>query len=98
MIVSTKLTNSQRIVLSARAAHGWGGDAARTDDGEAAQKLAATLSEKGLVREVRAKADMPVWRRNERDAPTPEISTRVIGLIPLTRSDPYELTARLGAR
>jgi len=32
---------------------------------KAAQKLAATLIEKGFAREVRAKTDMPVWRRNE---------------------------------
>jgi hypothetical protein len=64
--VSMKLTDVQRTILSS---------AARRSDGAAtppermivksAQKLAATLIEKGLVREVRAKADMPVWRRNE---------------------------------
>jgi hypothetical protein len=32
---------------------------------KAAQKLAAILIEKGLAREVRAKAGMPVWRRND---------------------------------
>jgi Protein of unknown function (DUF3489) len=61
-----KLTEAQRIVLS---------HAARRDDGaatplermteKAAQKLAATLIEKGLAREIRAKTGMPVWRRNE---------------------------------
>jgi hypothetical protein len=61
-----KLTDVQRTILSS---------AAQRSDGAAtpperrivksAQKLAATLIEKGLVREVRAKADMPVWRRNE---------------------------------
>ena len=28
--------------------------------------MAAALIEKGLVREVRAKADMPIWRRDEK--------------------------------
>jgi hypothetical protein len=32
---------------------------------KAAQKLAATLIEQGLVREVRAKPSMPVWRHDE---------------------------------
>jgi hypothetical protein len=65
-ITSTKLTDVQRIVLS--------GAAQRTDGAavlpermteKAAQRLAATLVEKGLVREVKAKGDMPIWRRNE---------------------------------
>jgi hypothetical protein len=65
-LASTKLIDAQRIVLSG---------AAQRDDGaamlperlteKAAQKLAATLIAKGLVRELRARADMPVWRRNE---------------------------------
>jgi hypothetical protein len=63
---STKLTDAQRAVLSGTA---------QRDDGaatlpermteKAAQKLAVTLIAKGLVREVRARAEMPVWRRNE---------------------------------
>jgi Protein of unknown function (DUF3489) len=49
--------------------------AAQRDDGaatvpegmkdKAAHKLAATLAEKGLVREVRAKPGMPAWRKSE---------------------------------
>ena len=68
-----KLTETQRTFLTG---------AAKRDDGaaatpermtdKAAQKLAATLIQKGLVREVRAKADMPVWRRNEEDALRPD--------------------------
>jgi hypothetical protein len=64
--ISLKLTDVQRVVLSS---------AVQRDDGaamlpermteKAAQKLAATLITRGLVREVRAKAEMPVWRRNE---------------------------------
>jgi uncharacterized protein YciI len=62
----SKLTNSQRIVLSGAAPRADGAATLPERMTEkAAQKLAATLSEKGLVREVRAKADMPVWRRNE---------------------------------
>jgi Protein of unknown function (DUF3489) len=65
-VPSPKLTDVQRIVLS---------DAVLRNDGAAAlpegmtekavQKLAATLVAKRLVREVRAKGDMPIWRRNE---------------------------------
>jgi hypothetical protein len=33
----------------------------------AAQKLATSLIEKGLVREVRAKAGMPIWRQDDAD-------------------------------
>jgi hypothetical protein len=64
--ISLKLTDVQRVVLSG---------AVQRDDGaamlpermteKATQKLAATLITKGLVREIRAKAKMPVWRRNE---------------------------------
>jgi hypothetical protein len=64
--ISIKLTDAQRIVLSG---------AAQRDERaatlpermteQAALKLAATMIERGLVREVRARADMPVWRRNE---------------------------------
>lgn len=34
--------------------------------GKAAERLAASLISKGLVREVRAKAGMPVWRRDDK--------------------------------
>jgi hypothetical protein len=64
--ISIKLTNAQRIVLSG---------AAQRDDGaaklperiteKAAQQLADTLIAKGLVRKVKAKADLPVWQCNE---------------------------------
>jgi hypothetical protein len=61
-----KLTVAQRIVLSSAADRSDG--AATLPDGtsgKAAEKLAAALIEKGLFREVRAKADLPVWRRSE---------------------------------
>jgi hypothetical protein len=63
---SIKLTDTQLIVLS-RAVQREDG-AATLPDGmteKAAQKLAATLVEKALVREIRAKPDMPVWGRSE---------------------------------
>jgi Protein of unknown function (DUF3489) len=64
--ISMKLTDAQRIVLSGAARRN---DAAATlperMTERAGQKLAMTLIAKGLVREVRAKAGMPVWRRNE---------------------------------
>ena len=63
---STRLTDTQLIVLS-RAAQREDG-AATLPEGmteKAAQKLAATLVERELVREIRAKPGMPVWRRSE---------------------------------
>ena len=63
---STRLTDTQLMVLSR---------AAQRDDRvatlpegmteKASQKLAATLVERELVREIRAKPGMPVWRRSE---------------------------------
>ena len=64
--ISTKLTDAQRIVLSGAAQRADGAATPLEQMTEkAAQKLAATIIEKGLVREVRAKAGMPVWRRSE---------------------------------
>ena len=63
---STRLTDTQLIVLS-RAAQREDG-AANLPEGitdKAAQKLAATLVRRELVREIRAKPGMPVWRRSE---------------------------------
>jgi Protein of unknown function (DUF3489) len=76
--LSIKLTDAQRIVLS--------GAVQRDDEvatlpermtQKAAQKLAATLITKGLVREVRAKAEMPVWRRNEAGRALALIATKL---------------------
>jgi uncharacterized protein DUF3489 len=62
----TKLSNTQVIVLSSAAKH---------DDGlatrpanlnaAAAAKVASSLINMGLAREIRAKADAPVWHENE---------------------------------
>jgi hypothetical protein len=62
----TKLTDTQLIVLSSAANH---------DDGlatrpanlnaAAAMKVASSLIAKGCVREIRAKADAPVWHEND---------------------------------
>ncbi len=70
LLKSVKLTDLQRIVLSAagQRADGAAMLPERTTE-KAAQKLAATLIEKGHAREVRAKAGMPVWRRNEEGRP-----------------------------
>jgi hypothetical protein len=77
-LASIKLTDTQRIVLSG---------AAQRDDGaatlsermteKAAQKLAATLIAKGLVHEIRARPDMPVWRRNEAERAMALIVTKL---------------------
>jgi hypothetical protein len=63
---STGLTDTQLIVLSCAAQRDDG--AATLPEGmaeKAAQKLAATFVERALVREIRAKPGMPVWRRSE---------------------------------
>jgi hypothetical protein len=62
----TKLTDTQLIVLSSAAKH---------DDGlamrpanlnaAAAMKVLSSLIDKGLAREIRAKADAPVWHEND---------------------------------
>ena len=44
---------------------------------KAAHKLAATLMEKGLVREVRSKAGMPAWRQSEEGRPLSLIITKL---------------------
>jgi hypothetical protein len=61
----TRLTGAQRTILS---------HAAQRDDGaasppdtmseKAAHKLAGAMIERGFLREVRARADMPIWRRD----------------------------------
>jgi hypothetical protein len=63
---STRLTDTQLFVLSRAARRDDG--AATLPDGmteKAAHKLAATLVRRQLVREIRAKPGMPVWRRSE---------------------------------
>jgi Protein of unknown function (DUF3489) len=64
---STRLTDTQLIVLS-RAAQREDGAAALPDGmtEKAAQKLAAALVTRQLVREIRAKPGMPVWKRSEK--------------------------------
>ena len=62
----TKLTDTQLIVLSSAAKHDEG-LATRPINlhAAAAQKVASSLINKGLVREIRAKADAPVWHEND---------------------------------
>ena len=61
-----KLNDAQRIVLSSAAQREDSAAALPASMTErAAQKLGAVFVEKGLAREIRAKAGMPVWRRNE---------------------------------
>ncbi len=61
-----KLTNAQRTFLSIAAMREDGtGDLPEGTTDKAAKKLSATLIEKGLVREVRAKGEVPAWRRDE---------------------------------
>jgi hypothetical protein len=61
-----KLNDAQRIILWSAAQREDSAAALPASMTErAAQKLGAVLVEKGLAREIRAKAGMPVWRRNE---------------------------------
>jgi hypothetical protein len=58
----TKLTDTQLIVLSSAAQHDEGLASRPVNlNAAAAMKVASSLIAKGLVREIRAKADAPVW-------------------------------------
>jgi hypothetical protein len=62
----TKLTDTQLIVLSSAAKHDEGLATRPVNlHAAAAQKVASSLIGKGLVREIRAKADAPVWHEND---------------------------------
>ena len=62
----TKLTDTQLIVLSAAANHDEGLAARPANlNAAAAMKVASSLIDKGLVREIRAKANAPVWHEND---------------------------------
>jgi Protein of unknown function (DUF3489) len=73
-----KLTETQLTVLCGAAQRPDGG-ATLPDgiEGKAACKLAATLAEKGFVREVRAKPGMPVWRKSEEEGSRSLIITKL---------------------
>jgi hypothetical protein len=61
-----KLTATQLIVLSSAAQHDEGLAIRPANlNAAAAMKVASSLIDKGLVREIRAKADAPVWHENE---------------------------------
>jgi hypothetical protein len=76
--IMTKLTDTQLIVLSAAAAR---------DDGiaiipakmskAAASKVGSSLVARKLMREVRSKSGMPIWREDENDRPISLVITRV---------------------
>jgi hypothetical protein len=62
----TKLTDTQLIVLSSASKHDEGLATKPINlHAAAAQKVASSLINKGLVREIRAKADAPVWHEND---------------------------------
>src|SRR3954447_24109179 len=72
-----KLTDTQLIVLSKAAARDDG--LATIPEGlnnAAAAKVAASLASRKLMREVRSKLDMPVWREDEEGRGTSLIITR----------------------
>jgi hypothetical protein len=62
----TKLTDTQLIVLSSAAKHAEGLATRPINlNAAAAMKVASSLITKGLAREIRAKADAPVWLEND---------------------------------
>src|ERR1700712_702380 len=62
----TKLTDTQMLVLSSAAQHDEGLATRPANlNAAAAMKVASSLINKGLVREIRAKADAPVWHEND---------------------------------
>jgi hypothetical protein len=62
----TKLTDTQLIVLSSAAQHDEGLATRPANlNAAAAMKVASSLIDKGLMREIRAKTDAPVWQENE---------------------------------
>jgi hypothetical protein len=62
----TKLTDTQLIVLSSAAQHDEGLATRPTNlNAAAAMKVASSLIDKGLIREIRAKADAPVWHEKD---------------------------------
>jgi hypothetical protein len=64
----TKLTDTQLIVLSSGAQHDEGLATRPANlNVAAAVKVASSLVAKGLAREIRAKADAPVWHENDDD-------------------------------
>jgi DUF2924 family protein len=63
---ATKLTDTQLVILSAASQREDRGIVLPTKlKGGAAQKLVAKLIDLGLIEEVRARGDLPVWRRDD---------------------------------
>jgi Protein of unknown function (DUF2924)/Protein of unknown function (DUF3489) len=73
----TKLTGAQRVILSHATQRNDGGATPHdTMTEKVAQKLAAAMIERGLFREVRARTDMPIWRRDQKGHPFAMIITK----------------------
>ena len=95
--MSTKLTDSQLAMLSA--------SAGREDrclvsspnlKGGAAQKVAAKLVARGLVKEIKAKAGMPVWRRDGADGQAYALKLTAAGMKMIAADDEGEVAAERG--
>lgn len=66
LLTMIKLTDTQLIVLSSAAKHDEGLATRPSNlNPSAAMKVASSLIDKGFAREIRAKADAPVWHENE---------------------------------
>lgn len=74
----SKLTDSQLILLSRAAQHAEGivEDAGSMNAG-AASKVAGALIRRKLMREIRAKPGMPIWRRDDNDRAWSLVITKV---------------------
>jgi hypothetical protein len=75
---ATKLTDAQHTFLSLAARReACAGALPEGMSDKAANKVTAALIEKGLVREVTAKADTPIWRHDEKGRPLALIITKL---------------------
>jgi hypothetical protein len=76
--IMAKFTDTQLIVLSAAGARGDGMAVVPAKmNGAAASKVGASLVTRKLMRELRSKPGMPVWRKGEDDRPISLMITRV---------------------
>lgn len=98
----TKLTKTQRIVLAEAAACEDGAAVAPTKPSKAAAaKIASSLVARKLMREIKAKPNLPVWRRDEAGKPVSLVITRagrdaIGGVPPETMDRPVSETGEHG--
>src|SRR5271169_292521 len=86
---ATKLTDSQLVILSAASQREDRGVVLPASlKGGAAQKFFAKLIDRGLIEEVRARGDLPVWRRDDDNRPMAlRITKRGLNAIAVEEAD-----------